>query len=269
LEKETVMNNYINFRKKVSAKIPLPIKLWLNTILVEWLRVGKIFFPERKWLPGWTIQMKVIGSLFIISLISIVFYLFQSKFDFAGVALNLGTEMLGAVITYLLIQNVIGKSETKEKLIINMRSKVRDVALQAIDELRQSNWLMDGSLKEANLNGGNLRGVELYGANLLGASLTGVNLSGAKLYGVKLAGANLFNADLSSAILNSTDLDRANLRQANLYGTDLSTVHNLNRADLNGAWYSDKTKWPDGFEPDEAGALLVYVNGKRIYHQDK
>jgi len=237
--------------------------------LVEWLRAGKIFFPDRKWLPGWTAQMKVISSLFIIAMLSVVYYLFQSNFDFAGTALNFGTEMLGAVITYLLIQNVIGKSETKEKLIINMRSKVRDVALLATEELRQSNWLMDGSLKEANLNGADLRGAELYGANLIGASLTGANLSGAKLHGAKLSGANLFNADLSSAILNSADLDGANLRQTNLHGADLFTVYNLNRADLNGAWYSDKTKLPDGFDPEAAGAILAYVNGERVYHQNQ
>jgi hypothetical protein len=173
------------------------------------------------------------------------------------------------VITYLLIQNIIGKSEIKEKLIINMRSKVRDIALQAAEELRQSNWLTDGSLKNANLNGADLRGAELYNANLIEAVLTGANLSGTKLAGANLSGANLFNANLSNAILNSADLNGANLRQTNLYGADLSPVYNLNNANLNGAWYSDKTKWPDGFDPETAGAILVYVDGKRVYQQSQ
>ena len=259
------MNNYIKFRSEVLKITPLPIKQLLKLLLVRWLKLGRIIFPDRKWLPGWTTQMKVVSSLSIIAIISVVYYLLQSHFDFAGVALNFGTGLLGAVITYILIQNVIGNSEKKEKLIVNMRSKVRDIALQAVEELRRSNWLMDGSLRNANLDGANLRGAELYDANLTEAILTSANLSGAKLSGARLSGANLFNADLSSAILGYADLNGANLERANLYGTDLSAVYNLKSANLNGAWYSDKTNWPDGFDPVAAGAILVSSNGKRVY----
>jgi hypothetical protein len=259
------MNNYIKFRDKVLKITPLPIKQLLKLFLVKWLKLGRIIFPDREWLPGWTTQMKVISSLFIVAILSISYYLFQSNFDFAEASLNFGTEILGAVITYILIQNVIGNSKKKEKLITNMSSKTREVALQATEELRQSNWLTDGSLKGVNLSGANLRGFELNSANLIDAVLINTNLSGAKLFGAKLSGANLFLADLSNATLDSADLHEANLQGTNLYGADLSTVHNLNSATLKGAWYSDKTKWPDGFDPETAGAILVYIDGKRVY----
>lgn len=259
------MNSYIKFRNKVVNITPLPIKRLLHLVLVRWLKLGRVIFPDRKYYPGWTTQMKVVSFLFIIGMLSILYYLLQSNFDFAGAALNIGTELLGAVITYILIQNVIGNSEKKEKLIINLRSKVRDVALQAAEELRQSNWLIDGSLRNANLNGANLSGAELYNADLTEAMLNDANLSGAELLGARLSGANLSRANLSSAVLGYADLNGANLHGTNLYGTDLSTVYNLNNANLNGAWYSDKTNWPDGFDPEAAGAILVYSDGKRVY----
>ena len=71
----------------------------------------------------------------------------------------------------------------------------------------------------------------LYGADLTGANLAGANLKGANLNGANLAGANLLNADLSGADLNS--------------------------AKLSGAFYDIQTKWPDGFDPIKAGAVLI------------
>jgi len=58
---------------------------------------------------------------------------------------------------------------------------------------------------------------------------------------LKLKGANLAGIDLSEA----------NLREANLHGADLYG------ADLSGAKYNKSTKFPEGFDPEEAGMVLV------------
>ena len=52
------------------------------------------------------------------------------------------------------------------------------------------------------------------------------------------------------ANLSGADLHKANLRWA-----DLSRV-NLNGAKLGRAQYDQDTKWPDGFDPKRARAIL-------------
>ena len=61
---------------------------------------------------------------------------------------------------------------------------------------------------------------------------------------------SLEGANLRGANLTWTDLRAANLVDANLSGA------NLSRADLSGARY-DATWWPEGFDPEAAGAVLV------------
>ena len=47
--------------------------------------------------------------------------------------LNFGTEMAGAVVTYVLLQLVIGGRARKEDLIADLGSNVRDVAVAAAE----------------------------------------------------------------------------------------------------------------------------------------
>ena len=51
-------------------------------------------------------------------------------------------------------------------------------------------------------------------------------------------------------------LARANLRNANLSGADLRYT-TLNRADLSQVKYAPSTLFPEGFDPEEAGMVLV------------
>ena len=63
--------------------------------------------------------------------------------------------------------------------------------------------------------------------------------------------ANLTGADLSGAYLSGADLRGANLRWADLTGADLTG------ADLSDAKNNADTTWPEGFDPEAAGAVLV------------
>jgi uncharacterized protein YjbI with pentapeptide repeats len=209
---------------------------------------------------------------------------------------NFGTEIFGAFLTFWLIE-ILRRSqkereraereaqERKEQLIQQMGSEVRDVAVSAVEELRTSGWLTDGSLKGvylwgANLQGADLRGanleradlranlqrahlagadlqgailyranlqwVDLYRANLQGAQLSGANLQEANLKGANLLGAELRGANLQGAILFMASLERADLTKAKLQGAKLVTYSQLREADtLRGTWLPDGTELPD------------------------
>jgi len=84
--------------------------------------------------------------------------------------------------------------------------------------------------------------------------LVGANLTEAYLMGADLGGANLSGADLSRANLSRANLVRTDLSGANLSGADLrgSILGGANLSGTNGRG----TKWPEGFDPEAAGALL-------------
>ena len=66
-----------------------------------------------------------------------------------------------------------------------------------------------------------------------------------------LQATTLIGANLMDAYLVGTHLEEADLRGANLEGADLLGAY------LGGATYDKNTVWPDGFNPKEAGAILV------------
>ena len=99
-----------------------------------------------------------------------------------------------------------------------------------------------------------------------GEDLRGAMLSGADLFDADLAGADLRNADLSDALLSEANLRAADLSGANLVGADLSDADlcgadlqgaDLTGADLTCARYDSLTLWPEGVDPDLAGAVRV------------
>ena len=92
-------------------------------------------------------------------------------------------------------------------------------------------------------------------ANLQGADLEYANLERANLEGANLKDANLEDSDLEGANLRWANLKEACLKHANLQGTNLKDV-DLCSANLEYALYDDKTIWPHGFDPVEAGAIF-------------
>jgi uncharacterized protein YjbI with pentapeptide repeats len=85
------------------------------------------------------------------------------------------------------------------------------------------------------------KGADLRGAVLPFAPLANVNLVGADLHG-----GNLYGADLRGAMLDQADLTKANLTDANLTNVQLSRTR-----------YDRHTRWPEGFDPNEYGAVFV------------
>ena len=155
-----------------------------------------------------------------------------------GLTLNLSTELAGALITYLLIELLIGQTKEregeKEELIEQLGSRVRDVAVAAADKLRSRGWLFDGSLRDAVLIGANLQGAWLAEADLQGAQLSSANLHGAWLSEANLQGATLSGANLEWATLTGANLQGADLQGASLFDARLQGA-NLFGANLQGA----------------------------------
>lgn len=137
---------------------------------------------------------------------------------------DLAATLIGIGITVLIIDNageVIKRREEKKRLILQMGSPDNAFAVEAVRQLKERGWLVDGSLHRAELRFANLSNVDLSGADLREVDLSRADLSGSYLYGSNLAGAILREANLSEAILFRADVSEANLFAANIVGADL------------------------------------------------
>ena len=129
------------------------------------------------------------------------------------------------------------------------------------------------SLAGAALGGANLSHTVLVEARGEGACLSNALLNDARLYSARLSGANLRGARLKRAHLRSADLSSADLSGADLSNADLSGA-DLSDADtggacFDGASYSAGTKWPSGFDPSAAGAILLQTGLGRRYGETR
>ena len=86
--------------------------------------------------------------------------------------------------------------------------------------------------------------------------LVRADLDEANLGEADLGGANLFSANLGGANLRGANLFSANLVRAHLEGANLEGA-NLEGANLEGARYNHRTIWPEDFDPQAHGAILV------------
>lgn len=123
----------------------------------------------------------------------------------------------------------------------------------------------DKELPDLEMRDSNLRNITLGYRNLRGANFSKSDLSGARLQGCDLRAAVFTETKLSNAVFYESDLRGANLRAATLAGADFhearlegadfrdTTIENV---DLR-ATYDRSTQWPEGFDPDEAGAVRV------------
>jgi uncharacterized protein YjbI with pentapeptide repeats len=145
------------------------------------------------------------------------------------------------------------------------RANLNSADLREADLYRAD--LSQAYLRRAELENADLRMAGLYGADLSvirgrWADFAGADLSGARLREANLLEANLSQADLSDAVLYEAILVRADLSGAILAGADLRRADlreaELGEADLQGALYNDHTRWPEGFDPVEAGAVFQY-----------
>lgn len=186
-----------------------------------------------------------------------------------GLWLNLGTELLGASVTYFLLSLLVGRLEKTEerqrdrdelraRLIWEMGSQEHETALRAVISLWNSPWLIDGSLEGKIFNGADLSHAWLKQANL-----KMVHLQYAKLDGAQLGGAILQGADIQFATMNGAWLTSTDLRGANLYGVDLANVSHLERA-----IYDTDTVLPDGNKYDPNSTDMSFFADPQRWRSD-
>ncbi|MCH9055557.1 IMS domain-containing protein [Synechococcus sp. PCC 6716] len=85
--------------------------------------------------------------------------------------------------------------------------------------------------------------------------LSHINLQNAKLIRAIFVGLNLSKANLAGATLNGAQLRYVDLTDADLRGTDF-TKASFQDVDVKGAIYNQKTRFPRGFNPEQAGARI-------------
>lgn len=185
--------------------------------------------------------------LFLISFgLGISAFSLLSGENISAFGLNLGTELIGAVITYWLLAQILERSEQREieiqaekklkaALISQLKSQLHEDVIRAVEQLRRRGWLEDGTLRLCIL-----ANTLLEGAYLMKADLHGTVLEGAKLQNAKLQNANLSEAYLVNAKLTGADLRGANLKTADLRNADLHGVK------LDGTQFDITTTLPDG-----------------------
>lgn len=167
---------------------------------------------------------------------------------------DFSVELVMAAVTVLILDELNqlrSRAEYKKQIIQQLASHSNEFALDAVRIVTDNEWLRDGSLQEVRLMEANLSRAKLSEANLSKADLRKANLEGTNLRRVRLEGAHLCMTKFVGADLREADLSKANLIGAKLKGA------NLLKANLNGATYHPKNQWPDGFDPQVAGAILV------------
>jgi len=113
------------------------------------------------------------------------------------------------------------------------------------------------SLRSARLDGVDLSSRNLERVDLSSASLRRSTLERARLVRARLDYADLANADLRCADLAGASLLDANLWRADLRGTNLGECGSAGVANLRRARYDKTTRWPPGFDPVLAGAVVA------------
>lgn len=210
---------------------------------------------EYRWWRVRRLPLGVLGVLVGMAIVSSVAGFWGTEQGRKGLWQNLGPELGGAVVTYVLIDLVLRTRQREEALLSQMGLNVRDVAVPAVDALRREGWLSNGSLRGAELWRANLEEADLMGANLEGVDLELANLEGviivvANLEGCDLGGANLKNAWLADANLKRADLRDANLEGVNLWHANLEGAE-LVASQLSEAWILAGVTLPDGTKLSE------------------
>jgi len=179
---------------------------------------------------------------------------------------NFSIEMLGAFMTFILIDTLIGGREKRaaeareelrrlqRKLIKRLRSPNNEITASAAEELRRRGWLEDGSLEGAYLSYANLSSVNLSNADLEGARLTE-----AKLCGTDLSFANLEGTTLEvSQLVQAHALYKAIMPDGRVYDGRLNLKGDLDMALSRGINVDDPSAMAEfyGISPDE------YVEGQ-------
>jgi uncharacterized protein YjbI with pentapeptide repeats len=166
----------------------------------------------------------VLFLLVILTIVSGIASFFLSKFEWASAWLmNISSELIGAVITYILFELIIGRAEKRneeERHKIESQLRLRTRLLQS-NSFEEKQLILDeinalGVMRGSNLMYSNLKGIFLSGVDMQDVDFSWSDLSGANMSNANLEGANLSNANLKGAILIGANFKGAIFANAEL-----------------------------------------------------
>jgi hypothetical protein len=167
-----------------------------------------------------------------------------------GFFLNFATEIGGAVVTFILLNQIIGGRTEKERLkadlIAQLGSRVNEVALRAAEELRRHEWLSDGCLRGQSLARANLEHASLQMADFRKAIFIAANLKGTCLWEADLRGAVLWNARLEGARLKGALEEMHRSRNFKVPKSSPERTRKVRIKYLGRAKFDEQTVLPDG-----------------------
>ncbi|MBA4384192.1 MAG: hypothetical protein C0410_05605 [Anaerolinea sp.] len=130
--------------------------------------------------------------------------------DWPSLLINLGTGLGGSLLTYLLLESLIGRmlvrDESKARLVRELGSRDNADALKAAREIVDNGWHKDGALRNMILEHANLDYVELHQADLTKSMISGSSFRHAIFNYATFIGAVLHNTDFTCADFFSADL---------------------------------------------------------------
>ena len=115
--------------------------------------------------------------------------------------------------------------------------------------------LVKADLRGAFISDANLDDAVLHEASLICAFLVRTTLRRTVLDGGRAIGCIFDDADLTDASLLGVDIGHASFSKARLHGANL-LCQRIEMASFAGATYDVHTRWPEGFDPIAAGAIL-------------
>lgn len=234
--------------------------MWLGIAiavgLIVWAVGGLIALNPLPWhirkywdVPGEK-ELRIIQAIALLLIVAGVTIFFTTE---SGTFWHdLWTEMVatgGAVLGIDELNRRRNVQTYKQSIIRQMASRSNDFALDAARIARDEGWLKDGSLRYTNFQYANLQDAYLEGADLQRTVFFGANLQNARLMGTRLNGALIQYAQLQGAVLLGADLRNAYLMGTNVEGANLAGSH------FEGAIYNSTTRWPEGFDPKQQGAI--------------
>lgn len=245
----------------ISLGLPITVWYWrLDKVVVEW------------WKQLTEIQKQILGILILTSSGLTLLGLLLDQ-DIPGIILNLATELLGAAITFVLIDIVLGRIQKAEEerrafekdvenlkhQLVSGNSMTANIAAQTLTSLKlhrtdalfgldlKSKDLREVDFDDYNFKRVNFRGSELQRAKFRHANLVDSNFNDAKLTGALfshsiLSNSTLLGSDMRDAVLDSIEAQHAifvdcNLQRANVRGANLVNA-NFTNADLRGSDFS-------------------------------
>jgi hypothetical protein len=174
----------------------------------------------------------ILITLFAVALITGTLAAFENgRLDWRGLMINLSTEVIGACITYFVIDRIISQNEDEEKLkvrlIREMENPNNGITVRAVQELRTRGWLQDGSL---------------FGWFIQRTNMENVDLRDADLHGFGLYRTSLYNSRINTEqFLTMTDLRLCTMPDGSLYDGryalrgDIDWAHEKYHLDFNTA----------------------------------